>query len=75
MWGSQLLEVITYARWEGTQIHRGTQSHIKMSKICIEGVTQLSSGERCLFVSFSFPVLCTQTLMEHSLAPRLSCFF
>lgn len=72
MWGSQLLEVITHAHWEGTQIHRGTQSHIKMSKICIEGVTQLSSGERCLcFFLFSCAV---HTVMEHSLAPRLSCF-
>lgn len=52
MWGSQLLQVITHAQWEDTQMHTGPESR-QMSKICMNGVTHLRSGERRVFFSLT----------------------
>lgn len=57
--------------------HKYTQGHnhtYKWAKYACEGVTRLSSGEMCLFVSPSFAVTYTITPAEQPLAPRLSCF-
>lgn len=57
--------------------YKYTQGHnhtYQWAKISMQGVTHLSSGAMCLFVPFSFSVACAQTLTEHLLGPRLSCF-
>lgn len=54
--------------------HTLAHGDIQMSKICMWGVTQLSSGGMCHFPLF-FSQISTQTLAEHSIGPCLSCFF
>lgn len=51
--------------------HRDTYKWAKY--VCEASLSSLQ--EKCVFVSFSFSGTGGPTLTEHSLAPRLSCFF